>query len=114
MWNKFGGVGIWFGLGSQTQGDCHDLCLAKEETATNKYSNIVGDEREVRWQVPILPTVGKLRSNILEIGVPHIVNPEDVDVKIFRNAFLNGSMKSQREIFAFLRRLGEVDNFGAL
>lgn len=70
--------------------------------------------RAVRWQVPSLPAVSKLRSNILEIGVPHVVHAEDVDVRVLGNAFLDRSVKSQREIFALLRRLGEVDDFGAL
>lgn len=69
---------------------------------------------EMRGQVPSLPAVSKLRSDILEVGVAHVVHPEDVDVRVVGDAFLDRSVKSQREVFAFLRRLGEVDDFGAL
>ena len=106
MRNKIRGVGVWFRLRSQTERDCHDLCLTEEKTTDDKYSE--------GCEIPSLPAVGQLRSNILEIGVPHVVDPKDVDVRVLGNTFLNRSVKSQREIFAFLRRFGEMDDFGAL
>lgn len=46
--------------------------------------------------------------------VAHIVDAEDVEVGVLRDAFLDVGVEAERQLFAFLLGLGGVHNFGAL
>lgn len=46
--------------------------------------------------------------------VAHVVDAEDVEVGVLRDAFLDVGVKAERELFAFLLGLGCVNDFGAL
>lgn len=61
-----------------------------------------------------IPAVSQMGSHILQVVVPHVVDAEDVEVGVLRDAFLDVGIKAERQLFAFLLGLGGVHNFGAL
>ena len=59
-----------------------------------------------------LPAITQLGPYFFEVGVSHIIDPEDVDVWVFRYAFLDIGEKPERQLFSFLFGRRGVDNFG--
>ena len=61
-----------------------------------------------------LPAIGQLGPDVLEVGVPHVADAEDVDVCVPGDAFLHVGVELPAQFFALLGRLGQVHHFRAL
>lgn len=58
--------------------------------------------------------VRQLRPHVLEVVVPHVVDAEDVDVGVLRDAIADVGVEPEGQFFALFLRFGEVHDFGAL
>ena len=54
----------------------------------------------------VAPAIGQLASNVFQIGISHVVDAKDVNVGVFRNGVLHGSVQLQGQFFAFLLGFG--------
>ena len=55
-----------------------------------------------------------MRPDVFEVGVAHVVDAEDVDVRVLGDAFLDVGVEFEGEFFALFGGLGHVHHFGAL
>lgn len=61
-----------------------------------------------------IPAIRELSPHVFEISIAHVVDAEDVQIRVFGDAFAHVGVELQRQFFAFSRGLGEVHDFGAL
>ena len=52
--------------------------------------------------------------HVLEVGVAHVVDAEDVDVGVLRDAGLDAGVEFEGEFLALFGGFGHVHHFGAL
>lgn len=62
--------------------------------------------------IPAIPC--QIRSYVLQVIVPHVLDAEDVDVGELWNAFLDVGVEAQGQFLALFLRLCEVHYFCAL
>lgn len=101
-------MGVRGGGGGGAEGGGHDFCFAEEEAVGGM--GLVGGggvgcgcvlgvggvlllEDEGRGEG--IPAIAKLRAHVFEIGVAHVVDGEDVDVRVFGDAFLDVGVEFQ-------------------
>lgn len=62
----------------------------------------------------VLPAVAQFGPDVFEICVPHVVDAEDVDVGVLRDAFLDVGVEADGQFFALFVRFGKVHHSCAL
>lgn len=54
-----------------------------------------------------------MSAHVFEVGIAHVVDGEDVNVGVLRDAFLDVGVEFEGQFFALFGRFGEVHHFGA-
>lgn len=60
------------------------------------------------------PAIRQVRPHVLEKGVAHVIDAEDIDVRVLWDCFADVRVQPQTELFPFFGGFGEVDDFCAL
>ncbi len=85
------------------EGEGHDFGFAEEESGGKVSGGMKqrGNLRDRRTQAPDMrdgehiPAVSQMGSHILQVVVAHVVNAEDVEVGVLRDAFLDVGIKAE-------------------